>query len=125
LKSERLSAKPELTLYKTLIRSKMTYASPAWEFAADSHLLKLLRLQIGVLRTFGNVPRCTPARALYLAFQIPYVYDYITSTCRKLAEVIQNHDNENVRKIGKNEAQRRKHKRLQVSGGQAYDRSSV
>jgi hypothetical protein len=27
----------------------------------------------------------------------PYVYDYITKSCRQQAEVIQNHENENVR----------------------------
>jgi hypothetical protein len=43
-KSERLSAKSKLTLYKALIRSKMTYACPTWQFAADSHLLKVQRL---------------------------------------------------------------------------------
>jgi hypothetical protein len=34
-KSERLRANIKLTLHKALIRSVMTYASPAWEFAAD------------------------------------------------------------------------------------------
>jgi hypothetical protein len=38
LRSERLSAKSELTLYKALITSKMTYACPTWESAADSHV---------------------------------------------------------------------------------------
>jgi hypothetical protein len=37
-KSEWLSANIKLTLHKALIRSIMTYASPAWEFAADTHL---------------------------------------------------------------------------------------
>jgi hypothetical protein len=32
----------------------MTYACPAWEFAAESHLLKLQRLQNKVLRTIGT-----------------------------------------------------------------------
>jgi hypothetical protein len=104
LKSERLSAKSKLTLYKPLMRSKMTYACPAWEFAADSHLLKWQRLQSRVLRTTGNVQKRTPTRALHLAFQTPYVYDYITKTCRQRAEVIQNHDNVNVRNTGKNDA---------------------
>jgi hypothetical protein len=36
-----------------------------------------------------------------------------------------NHDNINVRNIGKNEAQRREHKRFKLGGGQAHDRSSV
>jgi hypothetical protein len=44
-KSERLSTNIELTLHKALSRSIMTYACPAWEFAADNQLLKLQRLQ--------------------------------------------------------------------------------
>jgi hypothetical protein len=38
--------------------------------------------------------------------------------------VIQNHENENVRKIVKDEPRRRKYKRLLLGGGQSYDRSS-
>jgi hypothetical protein len=103
----------------------MTYVCPSSEFAADSHLLKLQRLQNGVLRTTGGLPRLTPTRVLPRTFQIPYVYDYITKICSKQAEVILNHDNINVRSIGKIEAQHRKYKRLKLGGGQAYDRSSV
>jgi hypothetical protein len=33
----------------------MAYACPAWEFAAEIHLLKLQRLQNKVLRTIGNL----------------------------------------------------------------------
>jgi hypothetical protein len=40
------------------------------------------------------------------------------------AEVIQNHENENVRKIGQGEPRHRKYKRLKLGGGQAYYRSS-
>jgi hypothetical protein len=47
-----------------------------------------------------------------MAFQISYVYDYITKSCRQQAEVIQNHANENVRYIGQGEARHRKYKRL-------------
>jgi hypothetical protein len=50
-KSERLSTNIKLTLHKALIRSVMTYASPAWEFAADTHLIKLQLLQNKILRT--------------------------------------------------------------------------
>jgi hypothetical protein len=124
-KSKRLSANIKLTLHKALIRPVMTYASPAWEFAADTHPLKLQRLQNKVLRTIGKLPRRTPIRELHLAFQIPYVYDYITKLCRQQAEVIKNHDNENVRSIVQGETPHRKYKRLKLGGGQAYDRSSV
>jgi hypothetical protein len=74
-KSERLSAKIKLTLHKALISSVMTYASPAWEFAADTHLTILQRLQNKVLRTIGNLPRRTPVRELHLAFKLLYVCD--------------------------------------------------
>jgi hypothetical protein len=123
-KSERISANIKLTLHKGLIRSVMTYASPAWEFAANTHLIKLQRLQNKVLRTIGNYQRRTPVRDYYMAFKLPYVYYYIIKVCWQQAEVIQNHDNENVRNIGQGEAQHRKYKRLKLGGGQAYDRSS-
>jgi hypothetical protein len=61
----------------------MTYASPAWEFAANTHLLKLQRLQNKVLGTIGNFPRRTPFRELHKAFNIPYIYDYVTTLCRQ------------------------------------------
>jgi hypothetical protein len=51
------------------------------------------RLQSKVLRTTGNFPR-------------------------QQAEVIQNHENEQVR-----EARHRKYKMLKLGGGEAYDRS--
>jgi hypothetical protein len=55
----------------------MTYACPAWKFAADSHLLKLQRLQNKVLRTIGNIPRRTPIRDLHMDFKLPYIYIYM------------------------------------------------
>jgi hypothetical protein len=58
------------------------------------------------------------------AFNFPYVYDYVTILCRKQAGVVQNHENEYVRGIGQGEANHRKYKRLNLGGGQAYDRSS-
>jgi hypothetical protein len=98
-KSEQLSVNIKLTLHKALIRSVMTYACPTWKFAAETYLLKLQRLQNKVLRTNGNLPRCTLVRDMHVAFQIPCVYDYITKLCRRQAEIIHNHENGNVRNI--------------------------
>jgi hypothetical protein len=103
----------------------MTYACPAWEFAAESHLLKLQRLQNRVLRTIGNFPRRTLVCNLHVTFQIPYVYNFIMKLCRQQAEVIQNHDNENIRNIEQDEAPHRKYKRLKLGGSHMYDHSSV
>jgi hypothetical protein len=102
----------------------MHYTSPAWESAADTDPMKLQRLQNKVLRTIGNYPRSAPVSDLHLDFKIPLVYDYITDLCRQQAEVIQNHDNENIRTIGQGEARHRMYKRLKLGGGQAYDRSN-
>jgi hypothetical protein len=101
----------------------MIYACPAWEFAVEAYLLKLQRLQNKVLRTIGNHPRCTLVRDMYVAFQIPYVYDYITKLCRRQAEIIHNQENEH--NIGQGETPHRKHKRLKLGGCHLYDRSSV
>jgi hypothetical protein len=57
----------------------MTYTCPAWEFAAETYLLKLQRLQNKALRTIGSFPRRTSVRDMHMAFQIPYVYDYVTN----------------------------------------------
>jgi hypothetical protein len=123
-KSERLGGDVKLTLQKALIRLVMAYASPAWELAADTYHSKLQCLQNKVLRTIGNIPRCTPVRDLHTAFNFPYVYNYITKICRQQAEVVQNHENEHVRGIGQGEARHRNYMRLKLSSGQAYDHSS-
>jgi hypothetical protein len=47
---------------------------------------------------------------MHAAFQVPYVYDYITKLCRRQAEIIQNHENSNVRNIGQGETPLRKYK---------------
>jgi hypothetical protein len=78
-------------------------------------------MQNKVLRITGNFPRYTPVRDLHTAFNLPYVYDYITKLCRQQAEIIQNHENEHVCGIGQGEARHRKYKKLTLGGGEAYD----
>jgi hypothetical protein len=73
-------------------RTVMPYACPAWELAADTHLLKFQRLKNKVISTNGNFPRCTPVRDLHAAFSLPYIYDYIIKLCRKQAKAIQNEE---------------------------------
>jgi hypothetical protein len=49
-----------------------------------------------------------------VAFEIPYVDDYISNLCRQQAEVIQNYDNENVRNIGLGEARHTTYKERKI-----------
>jgi hypothetical protein len=65
-----------------------------------------------------------PLRGLHMAFNVQYLYDYITKLCQQQREVLQNHENDYDRSIGQGEARRRKYKRLKLGGGQAYDRCS-
>jgi hypothetical protein len=116
-RSERLSANIKGTLQCALIRVVTT------RFAADNQLLKLEHLQIKFPRAIGKYPSCTPVRELHMAFQVLYIYNYITKLFRQQANVIQNYENANVRDIGKGETRHRKYKRLKLGGGQAYDRS--
>jgi hypothetical protein len=92
--------------------------APVLESAVECHLLKWQRLQNKVLRTIGNFPKRTSVRDMHKAFHMPYVYDYITKSCRQQAEVIQNH--ENVPYSGQGEARHRKYKRLKLNGGHVY-----
>jgi hypothetical protein len=75
-----------------------------WDFAADTHLMKLQSLQNKVLRTTDKLLWSPPIRDKHISFHIPYVYDYITKLCRQQAQVIQNHENMQVHNIGKGEA---------------------
>jgi hypothetical protein len=99
----------------------MTDACPAWEFVAETHLLKLQCLQNRILCTTGNFPRHTLIRDMHVAFQVTYVYDYITELCRRQAEIIHNQENENVCNIGQGETPQRECKRLNLGGGHVYD----
>jgi hypothetical protein len=103
--------------YKALIRSVTTYACPTWKYAADTHLLKLQRLQ--------NIDRCRAVSELHVDFKIPYMYAYVTKSCSIQAEVILNHVKPIVRGTGKGETRHRKYKRFKLGGGQACDRSAT
>jgi hypothetical protein len=111
-KNGHLNTNIKFMLYEALIRSVMTYASPTWEYAADTYLLRLQHLQTRMLRK------------LHMAFKITYVYDYRTKLCRAQAEVILNHVNPNVHGIGQVEAMHWKYKRRKLGGGQTYDFSA-
>jgi hypothetical protein len=66
-----------------------------------------------------------PGRDLHTALNIQYVYDIRITKLRRLqAEVVQNHENEHVRSMGKGEARNRKYKKRKLSSGQGYYRSN-
>jgi hypothetical protein len=103
----------------------MTYACPFWESAADTHPLKVQRLQNKFVRPTARFSRCKLVSGFHTAFKLLYIYNYITKFYRQQAKVIPNHRNDHVRCIGQSEARHRKYKRLKLGGGQAYNLSSA
>jgi hypothetical protein len=64
-------------LSRSINRTAQSLASQKLASATDTHLIKLQGLQNRVLRTIGNFPMLTPVRELHMAFNMPYIYDYI------------------------------------------------
>jgi hypothetical protein len=106
-----LATNIKLALHKALIKSITIYACPAWQYAADSHLLKLQSLKNKVLCTNGNFLRRTPVRDLHMACKLPYIHKKLYRQ-----QVIQNHENANVRNTGQGEHRQWKCKRLKLGG---------
>jgi hypothetical protein len=119
-KSGRMRSNIKLIHHKALARS---VCLPSWELAADTCLLKLQSLQNKVLCTTESFPRCKRVRGLHTAFTLPYVYEYVRTLCRKLDEVIQNHENKHICNTGKREDRHRICNRLERDGWEAYERS--
>jgi hypothetical protein len=53
-------------------------------------------MQNKVHHTIGNFLGYTLVHDMHTAFNLPFVYDYITKLYKQQAEVIQNHENEHV-----------------------------
>jgi hypothetical protein len=102
----------------------MTYACPAWEFAAEIHLLKLQRLQNKVLCTIDNFPKAHIGSRYACSFQCS-VRLRLHNVMQKTSRDLHNHESENVHNIGQGETPQKKNKRLKLGGGHLYDYSSV
>jgi hypothetical protein len=97
-------------------------ACPAWEFMAGTLLIKLSRMQNKVT---VQLVIYQGAHGFMICLPTSYIHDYRTKLCRQQVQVIQNHETENIRKIGQGEdTQHRKYRKLKLSGSQAYNHSS-
>jgi hypothetical protein len=62
---------------------------------------------------------------MHVAFQIPYVYDCITKSCRQQAEIIHNMKMKMYALLDKAKPHEENIKGLNLGGGHLYDSSSV
>jgi hypothetical protein len=81
IKCERLSANTKQILHNAVIKSAMTYANLAWEFAAETYLMELQSLKNKV-----SAPLLTTQGAqspVACGFPNPGVQDFVTKLYRK------------------------------------------
>ncbi|XP_017779597.1 PREDICTED: RNA-directed DNA polymerase from mobile element jockey-like [Nicrophorus vespilloides] len=79
----RLNIPSKLAIYKSIIRSGMTYASPAWGHAARTHLYKLQVIQNKTLRTIYNAPWFIRNVQLHREANIPFLSEFMKKSTKK------------------------------------------
>jgi hypothetical protein len=93
LKDKCVNIYVKRVLYKALNISLIVHDYSTWEYAAETYLFKLQRLQNRFCRAIVKLYKRTPVREMHMHFKIPYVYDYVTKLCRKQAEAMESHLN--------------------------------
>lgn len=74
----RLNIKTKVTMYKTFIRSALTYGAPAWCTLTKTDLTKVQRFQNRVLRTILHAPRYTPLHVLHRELEIETISQFLS-----------------------------------------------
>lgn len=73
----KLSTTNKSLIYTVIIRPILSYASPIWFSAADSHLIKFKRLQNKILKTIFNLHKRTPTAFLEHITGIKHFSEFI------------------------------------------------
>ncbi|KAJ4429181.1 hypothetical protein ANN_26184 [Periplaneta americana] len=89
-----------LTMYKALIRSVITYAAPAWGFAAVTHLRKLQVIQNQVIRIITHL-RESLREKFHDELNLPTVDEFIARLARNLYEAARASPNPLISGIGR------------------------
>jgi hypothetical protein len=73
-----------LTVHKSLLQSILTYASPAWGYAADCYTHKLQTFQNKAVRMITKLPRAKPVATLHEQTATSLINNYIKGLANKL-----------------------------------------
>jgi hypothetical protein len=95
-----LSQTSKLTLYKLLIRSLLTYATPVWNTTCNSNYLKLQGFRNKSLRVIGVYTRGTPISHLHDTLNIEPIRDFVHQLTVKFFAKCPSHLNPLVQHIG-------------------------
>jgi hypothetical protein len=83
-KSSTTDVNLAIIVYKPLLRSIVTYAYPAWGYAAESYVHKLQTFQNEVLRIITKLPRVTPIDTLHEQTGMPLIKNHIKGLASRL-----------------------------------------
>jgi len=112
LVSDQLHDRTKVTLYKMLIRPLLTYAAPAWAFAANTHLKKLQIFQNRVLKLISKCPRYTRMTDLHRRLNIDTIFTHIRDLTQTFYENVNAVDNNLITGLGSYQVLNRyKHRR--------------
>jgi hypothetical protein len=99
-KSSTIDINLALVIYKSLLRSILTYASPVWGYAADTHINKLQTFQNKVLRTITKLPRVTPIVTLHEQTGMSLIRNHIKSLAREMYQKSATSENSQIQELG-------------------------
>lgn len=94
-----LSLSNKTLIYTAVVRPIMTYGSPVWSSAAQTHLKKLSTLQNKVLKTIFNLHRRTPTDFMQQITGICLISEFIENLDSKFKENCRNSDFDLIREI--------------------------
>lgn len=109
--TSKLNIRTSLTIYKALVRSIITYASPVWGHASKTHMSKLQKLQNRVLYTVTKLPRVTPIWTLHKETNMDTIQEYIATSAATFYESCNGHENPQIAELGRYDITHDKHKR--------------
>lgn len=94
LNSNHLNIRNKILLFKSYILPTITYASPVWAFAADTHINKLQTLINKTLRRIRRAPWYVRNSTIRKDLQIPTLRDIIQKLSINFYNTLNNLDNE-------------------------------
>ena len=99
-KESALTTSTKILLYKTSIRSIISYAVPVWCSVSDSTYKQLQILQNKCLRVILNAPRRTPIKDLHCNIDIERLQEYLLHLSARFYTQCTEHTNPLVATIG-------------------------
>jgi hypothetical protein len=86
----------ELIIYKSLLRSILTYAYPIWGYAANAYKNKLQTFQNKVLRIITKLPRVISIVTLHEQTGMPLIRSHIKKTTGALYQTSAGSENSQI-----------------------------